>query len=293
MQDGNVEALEAITEARVTAAGADTPPRSRPRTPRRRGRGRDERRRTRGHRRRGGRRGRSGRRRLPGPVPDRRRSTAPTIHRERAAGRRVALTYDDGPNPEQTPRLLDLLDRHDAKATFFLIGKWAEREPELIREIVAARGHAIGNHTYTHPTMPAHGAKRIREELRRCREAVEASGETVLHRRRRRADAPTVRAPPAGHAADDARGGLRPGDLVDHRVRLARAHHHEGDHAPRASARKEGDIILLHDGVDTRSRRRIGSRSIECTAGHPRAPRLRRDISFVTVPELVAAARLT
>ena len=83
----------------------------------------------------------------------------PTIHRERAAGRRVALTYDDGPNPEQTPRLLDLLDRWGAKATFFLIGEWAEREPELIRETVA-RGHAIGNHTYTHPTMPAHGAKR-------------------------------------------------------------------------------------------------------------------------------------
>ena len=100
-----------------------------------------------------------------------------TIHRERAAGRRLALTFDDGPNPEQTPRLLELLARHDAKATFFLIGEWAEREPGLIRELAAA-GHAIGNHTYTHPTMPAHGAKRIREELRRCREAVEASGET-------------------------------------------------------------------------------------------------------------------
>ena len=50
----------------------------------------------------------------------------PTIHREREAGRRFALTYDDGPNPEQTPRLLDLLARHDAHATFFLIGKWTE-----------------------------------------------------------------------------------------------------------------------------------------------------------------------
>ena len=105
-----------------------------------------------------------------------------TIHRERGAGKRIALTYDDGPNPEQTPRLLELLARYDAKATFFLIGGWAEREPALIRQTVAA-GHAIGNHTYTHPTMPAHGAERIRDELRRCREAVEASGEhfsTVL-----------------------------------------------------------------------------------------------------------------
>jgi len=100
-----------------------------------------------------------------------------TIHRERGAGKQIALTFDDGPNPEQTPRLLELFARHGVRATFFLIGEWAAREPGLIRETVAA-GHAIGNHTYTHPTMPAHGAERIREELRRCREAVEASGET-------------------------------------------------------------------------------------------------------------------
>jgi peptidoglycan/xylan/chitin deacetylase (PgdA/CDA1 family) len=80
-----------------------------------------------------------------------------TIFRERGAGKLVALTYDDGPNPEQTPRLLDLLERHGAKATFFLIGQWAEREPGLIRETVA-RGHALGDHTHTHVTMPAHGA---------------------------------------------------------------------------------------------------------------------------------------
>ncbi len=62
----------------------------------------------------------------------------------------VALTFDDGPDPEVTPRILDLLERYGARATFFCIGERAARHPELVREI-AARGHAIGNHTMRHP----------------------------------------------------------------------------------------------------------------------------------------------
>ena len=62
----------------------------------------------------------------------------------------VALTFDDGPDPEVTPRILALLDRYGARATFFCIGERAARHPELVREI-AARGHAIGNHTMHHP----------------------------------------------------------------------------------------------------------------------------------------------
>ena len=93
----------------------------------------------------------------------------------RVAGRTVYLTYDDGPNPAYTPALLSLLDRFGAKATFFSIGMWAEREPGLLREVHAA-GHAIGNHTHTHPRMPFISMSTAREELRRCRAAVEASG---------------------------------------------------------------------------------------------------------------------
>src|SRR5690242_5558762 len=58
----------------------------------------------------------------------------------------LALTFDDGPNPAVTPRLLDLLDRYDARATFFLIGRHVRACPALAAD-VAARGHAIGNHT--------------------------------------------------------------------------------------------------------------------------------------------------
>jgi hypothetical protein len=67
----------------------------------------------------------------------------------------IALTYDDGPNPAATPRLLEVLAKQDVQATFFLIGEFVRKEPGLVREIAAA-GHAIGNHTMTHPWLLLH-----------------------------------------------------------------------------------------------------------------------------------------
>jgi len=66
------------------------------------------------------------------------------------AGPHVALTFDDGPDPAVTPHVLDLLDRHDATASFFCIGTRARAHPALVRDIVR-RGHAVENHTMTHP----------------------------------------------------------------------------------------------------------------------------------------------
>ena len=86
----------------------------------------------------------------------------------------LALTFDDGPNPAVTPGLLDLLERHGARATFFLMGSHVRAFPELTREI-AGRGHAIGNHTETHPSLIFLPAKRLKEELSRCHEAIDAA----------------------------------------------------------------------------------------------------------------------
>lgn len=69
--------------------------------------------------------------------------------------REVALTFDDGPNPDVTPRILDILDKHCIKATFFLVGIYAEARPDLVREI-ARRGHTIGTHTWSHPDNLRH-----------------------------------------------------------------------------------------------------------------------------------------
>lgn len=74
----------------------------------------------------------------------------PILCRLPTTEKKVWITIDDGPNPHDTPDLLDLLDAHGAKATFFLIGERAERHPQLVLSIVE-RGHEIGNHTYHHP----------------------------------------------------------------------------------------------------------------------------------------------
>ncbi|HMH16060.1 MAG TPA: polysaccharide deacetylase family protein [Edaphobacter sp.] len=84
----------------------------------------------------------------------------------------IALTYDDGPNPAATPQLLEVLARHNVRATFFLIGNFVRQCPSLVREIAAA-GHLIGNHTTTHPWLPFHSAARIRQELADCNAALE------------------------------------------------------------------------------------------------------------------------
>lgn len=84
----------------------------------------------------------------------------------------LALTFDDGPNPAWTPRLLDILAQHGVKATFFLVGRYVEKEPGLARAIVEA-GHLIGNHSWTHPNLSLCTAHRVREELTRTREILE------------------------------------------------------------------------------------------------------------------------
>jgi peptidoglycan-N-acetylglucosamine deacetylase len=85
--------------------------------------------------------------------------------------RKLAITFDDGPNPTMTPKLLDLLERHKARATFFVIGEFARHHPELLRETVA-RGHVIGNHTDSHPNLFWSSASQTRDELRRCHDAI-------------------------------------------------------------------------------------------------------------------------
>jgi peptidoglycan/xylan/chitin deacetylase (PgdA/CDA1 family) len=90
-----------------------------------------------------------------------------TITRVRTQEPVVALTFDDGPHPDYTPLVLDLLSEHQAKATFFVIGEAAEQHPELI-ERIKADGHALGNHTYSHPVMPQLTGRERRGEVRAC-----------------------------------------------------------------------------------------------------------------------------
>ncbi len=90
-----------------------------------------------------------------------------------------ALTYDDGPNDPHTYRLLDLLARHQVRATFFVIGRFVQQRPEIARAI-AAGGHLIGNHTMTHPLLVLRSPAEARRELADCNAAIEdALGQPV------------------------------------------------------------------------------------------------------------------
>lgn len=91
----------------------------------------------------------------------------------------IALTYDDGPNDPYTLQLLEILARHNVRATFFLIGRFVRQRPQIARALLAA-GHVVGNHTMTHPVLLWQGSARVREELAGCNAAIEdATGEAV------------------------------------------------------------------------------------------------------------------
>ena len=95
----------------------------------------------------------------------------PTVWYTHAANK-LALTFDDGPNPAITPKLLELFAQYNVKATFFAVGKFVRECPDLTKEI-AACGHLIGNHTDTHPNLLFCGRQDTREELHRCSDAIQ------------------------------------------------------------------------------------------------------------------------
>jgi peptidoglycan-N-acetylglucosamine deacetylase len=99
----------------------------------------------------------------------------------------IAMTFDDGPSSENTPRLLEMLKQRNIKATFFLIGENAAANPDLVRRILA-EGHEIGNHSWTHPQLSKLSDDRVTAEITKTQDAIkDASGYT-----------PTLLRPPYG-----------------------------------------------------------------------------------------------
>lgn len=175
-----------------------------------------------------------------------------------------ALTYDDGPNDRHTPQLLDLLAQHNVRATFFVIGNFVQERPDLVKRIHAA-GHLIGNHTTSHPWLPLHAPRRVRNELAFCTATIEeATGAPVRFFR-----------PPHGARRPDilriARSlGLTPvlWNAIGYDWRRGRSATLIAESLLRGIARNQqrgrGSNLLLHDGGHTR----MGvdrSRSVEAT----------------------------
>jgi peptidoglycan/xylan/chitin deacetylase (PgdA/CDA1 family) len=160
----------------------------------------------------------------------------------------VALTFDDGPDPEVTPRVLDLLDAAGARASFFCIGRRAAAHPEIVREI-ARRGHRVENHTWSHPNLFAcYAPAAQREEMERAQEVL---GDAAGRR-------PTFFRAPAGF-----RNPFLDRELWTARLTLAawtRRGYDTVESDPARVAERllrdlaAGDILLLHDGTALRDR---------------------------------------
>ncbi|MGH8621344.1 MAG: polysaccharide deacetylase family protein [Burkholderiales bacterium] len=164
-----------------------------------------------------------------------------------AARREVSLTFDDGPDPEVTPRVLDLLDRHQAKASFFCVGEKAAAYPEVVKEIVR-RGHSIENHSHRHSrAFACYGIFRLKREVETAQSVV--SG--ITGRAPRFFRAPMgLRSPLLDPVL--ARCGLR---YVSWTRRGLDAMHRDPEKVLQrlTSGLAAGDILLLHDNGYSRT----------------------------------------
>jgi len=195
----------------------------------------------------------------------------------RRPSKQLALTYDDGPNDPHTLRLLDVLARHNVRATFFLIGRYVQQRPDIARELIKA-GHVIGNHTFTHPMLTFQSGDRLRAEFDGCKRALtDAVGEySNLFR------------PPFGGRRPAVlrmarQMGLEPimwnvtaydwkaesSEYIEHKV---------------TSKVQGGDVILLHDG----GHRAFGTDRSHTVAATDRliARYKAKGYEFVTIPEM-------
>ncbi len=171
----------------------------------------------------------------------------PNLSRIPSADASVALTFDDGPDPDVTPRVLDALDGHGARATFFFVGRRVAQHSALAAEVLA-RGHGIGNHSHTHPDLFAfYGPRAVWNE-------VDTAQQALLAATGRR---PSLFRAPVGFRGPWlqpclARAGLR---LVSWTRRGYDTVSKSGDAVLERLARglRGGDILLLHDGGSARS----------------------------------------
>jgi peptidoglycan-N-acetylglucosamine deacetylase len=205
--------------------------------------------------------------------------TPQVLYRVKTRARLVALSFDDGPHASNTPRVLDILQRNGAHATFFLIGDRAERHPDVVAAIRAG-GHEIGNHYlyYRHGLMLAHSDDEFARHLGDVERALGLpSG--------RGAQTKLFRAPGGVARASQ----LRRAREMGYTPALGSAYPHDPMHPPHAYLRwlitknlAPGTIVILHDGIDD------ASGAIRVLPEILDAGR-RRGLRFVSIGELLAA----
>jgi len=193
----------------------------------------------------------------------------------------VALTFDDGPHPTWTPALLEVLGRHGAKATHFCVGEAAERHPEVLAAVNQA-GHALGSHTYSHPSL-------VRLEPAAADREV-AAGHAALGP----LASPLFR-PPYGHYDMRVARAVRRQGLTC----VAWSAHVEdwlplgADELARrlGAALRPGAVLLLHEALHTRTPRDEPDRTALLAALDRVLAERAGEYRFVTVPELMSVGR--
>jgi peptidoglycan/xylan/chitin deacetylase (PgdA/CDA1 family) len=205
----------------------------------------------------------------------------PALTRGPEEGKRICLTFDDGPATPFTEQILAILRKYQVPATFFLCGRNVEREPDLARHILA-EGHAVGNHTYSHRFLGFKSRRRMAREIDRTQDVIE---KVVGHR-------PVVFRPPFGVRWFGLEPTLRERGI--HLVLWSATGYDWKKDVPGIVAAtmkelKPGAVILLHDGRETRSTGRVDrSRTVRALPGIIEGAR-QRGYTFVPLQEFLSA----
>lgn len=193
----------------------------------------------------------------------------------------AALTFDDGPHPVYTPRVLRILEKYGASATFFMVGKAATRHPELVK-MVAERGHVIGNHSWDHPNLTVQRSRVSRLlQMRACVNATAPYNKRLFR-------------PPYGAQNDQIRLDAL---LYGHKIIMWNVSAQDwvqqdaGEIAKKMIDRiTPGSIFLLHDAIykgkvqETQFEREPMIKGLELALSE-----LNKKLSFVTIPDLLKA----
>jgi len=202
------------------------------------------------------------------------------IHRFENSTNLVSLTFDDGPQPDTTRKIIATLARHSVHATFFVIGDNARRYPDLVRALQYG-GHEIGNHSYTHQDLHRLQSKKVRLEVRDCQQTLRELTGTL----------PTLFRAPFGHFRWELSNGGRL-DGIQSLVHWDVAPPHSETNPSRltdyiVSRARPGSIIVLHDGLSGAHKERsraVGDTTAACLESL--IPALRaRQLDFRTISE--------
>lgn len=208
-------------------------------------------------------------------------SSLGTITAAAGCGPVAALTFDDGPDPEYTPQLLEVLAAHGARATFFVVGEQAHLHPELLARIAGA-GHTIANHTWDHPGLPLISLGEQRRQIRACAAVIAPYGVRLFR-------------PPYGAQKRLTYWNIRSlgYEVVTWSLMIGDWEYRSADELAGALIRgtRPGAIILLHDRLIGPEDARALDRGPLISAVDRTLAHYAGRLSFVTVPELVRAGR--